>query len=81
MIDVDVEIESKLMEMEELARKRVVKPCAGYARIGAYYGALIVRAWKDSAGGENMDYWIETQCIDRATARYHLSIPVFGEIE
>lgn len=81
VIDVDVEVESKLMEMEELARKRVVQPRAGYARIDVRHGELTVRAWKDKEGVEKMDYWIETLCIDRVSARHYLSIPVFGEIE
>lgn len=40
-----------------------------------------MRAWKDKEGVEKMDYWIETLCINRASARHYLSIPVFGEIE
>lgn len=67
--------------MEELARKRVDPPYAGYARIDTHHGELAVRAWKSREGVEKMDYWIESLCVDRVAARYHLSIPVFGEVE
>ena len=81
VIDVDAAVESKLLEMEALARKRVIQPRAGYARIDAHHGELTVRSWITKEGEAKMDYWIETLCINRETAIYHLSIPVFGDIE